>query len=69
MEDIEFAVNFFREKESDIFADVSEDKKIETEISELTKKDAEQNLVVYTTIAIIMLLLLELVYIKYRGDV
>ncbi|MFW6311616.1 MAG: DUF7408 domain-containing protein [Nanoarchaeota archaeon] len=67
--DIYFASNFLNEQESDIFLESDTEKKIKSDDLSFEKRKVEQNLVIYALGIAILLLLIELLYIKYRGDI
>ena len=67
--DVNFAVNFFNEPESDIFSTSEKLSKVGKDVKDINRKELPENLVLYSILIILGLLIVELVYIKYRGDV
>lgn len=65
----EIAANFLNEEESDIFRDIEKGDQIGTQLANIDGRLVPQNLVIYSLLAIFLLLIIELIYIKYRGDI
>jgi len=69
MGDTKFAINFLDKDESDIFAGIELGLQTERTVKDIDKKEVDQPLAIYSMIAVILILIIELIYIKYRGDI
>jgi len=67
--DDNLGVNFMDEKESDIFSNIESGRDIKSDITKVGKKKMPQTLTIFAIVLVIILLMIELAYIKYRGDI